>query len=141
MEKKIKAKVKLLIPGGQATPAPPIGSSLAPYGVNLQEFCKQFNDQTKDNRDDIFRVIVTVYDDRSFTFEIKEPPVSYLIKKAAKIDKGSGNPPSKVAQISLEDVKKIAQRKMKDFNTDDLNQAMKMVIGTAKSMGIEIVEN
>lgn len=139
MEKKVKAKVKLLIPGGQATPAPPIGSSLAPYGVNLQEFCKQFNDQTQNQKGEIFRVIVTVYEDRSFVFEIKQPPVSYLIKKAAKIEKGSGGGET-IAKITMEDVKKIAEQKMKDFNTDDINQAIKMIIGTAKSMGVEVSE-
>ena len=140
MEKKVKAKIKLQIPGGQANPAPPIGSNLAPHGVNIQEFCKQFNAATSKNQGELFRVIVTVYEDKTFSFEIKQPPTSYLLKKAAKIEKGSGEAPKKVAQISMKDVVEIAKLKMKDFNTEDIDQAVKMVIGTAKSMGIEIVD-
>jgi len=140
MEKKVKATVKLIIPGGQATPAPPIGSNLAPHGVNIQEFCKQFNNETQQRVGELFRVIVTVYEDRTFTFQLKEPPVSYLLKKMAKIEKGSGEPPKKVAQVLLKDVIEIAKLKMKDFNTDDLEKAIEIVKGTAKSMGIEIVE-
>jgi len=138
-DKKIKARIKLLIPGGQATPAPPIGSNLAPYGVNLQEFCKQFNDKTRQRQGEIFRVIVSVYEDKTFNFQIKEAPVSFLLKQYAKIEKGSKDS-SIVARITMDQVREIAKRKMKDFNTQDLEKAVKMILGTARSMGIEVVE-
>ena len=138
-KKEITAKVKLQIPAGQATPAPPVGSSLGPHGINLMEFVKQFNDETSKVEAGLATpVIVTVYKDRSFDFVVKTAPASVMIKKAAKIAQGSKVPnKDKVGRISDKDVEEIAKYKMADLNTEDLETAKKMIIGTAKSMGVE----
>jgi len=139
MPKKIKAKVKLHIPAGKANPAPPVGPALAQHGVNISEFCKKFNDLTKDKGDFKIPVEITIYEDRSYDFKLKEPPASELIKKAAGIEKGSGEPNrKKVGSITKEQLREIAQRKIKDLNTSDIEKAMKIIEGTAKNMGIEI---
>ena len=136
------AKVKLQIPAGQATPAPPVGSALGPHGINLVEFCKQFNDKTKNMGDVIVPVVVTVYKDRSFTFITKTPPASLLLKKAAGIIKGSGEPNRvKVGKVKRSQVRKIAEQKLKDLNANDIEAAMRIIEGTARSMGIEIEED
>ena len=140
MAKPIKTTLKLQIPAGQANPAPPIGTALGPQGINIQEFCKQFNDATKEMIGDIVPAEITIYEDRSFTFILKTPPVSSLLKKAAGIEKGSGNPlKDKVGKVSKADVRKIAERKMPDLNTETLETAEKIVEGTARSMGLDIV--
>ena len=140
MAKKIKTVVKLHIKAGKATPAPPIGPSLAQRGLNIGEFCKQFNDATKEMGSDIIPALITIYEDRSFTFKLKTPPASDLLRKAAGIDKGSGTPnKSKVGKVTKEDLRKIAERKMADLNAYDVEAAEKIIAGTARSMGIEII--
>jgi len=139
MAKKIKTIVKLQIPAGQATPAPPVGPSLAQHGLNISEFCQKFNDLTKDQVGFKLPVDITVYEDRSYDLKIKQPPASELLKKEAAIEKGSGTPnKTKVAKITKAQLEKIARRKMSDLNTDNIEQAMKIIEGTAKSMGITI---
>lgn len=139
MAKKVKSIVKVQIEAGKATPAPPIGPSLAPHGINLSEFCKQFNDMTKDQMGFVIPVEITVYEDRTYVLRLKKPPVSNLIKKAIGIEKGSGEPnKKKVGTITKAQIKEIAEMKMPDLNTDNLESAMKMVEGTAKNMGVEI---
>ena len=139
MAKKIKAVVKLQIPAGKATPAPPVGPALAPHGLNISEVCQKFNDLTKDQSGFIIPVEITVYQDRSYELKLKQPPASELLKKAAGIEKGSGVPnKTKVAKITKNQLKEIAQRKMPDLNTSDIEQAMKIIEGTAKSMGIDV---
>jgi large subunit ribosomal protein L11 len=139
MPKKIKATVKLHVPAAQATPAPPIGPSLAQHGINIAEFCKKFNDQTKDQKGWVIPVEVKVYEDRSYDFILKQPPASELLKKAAGIEKGSGEPnKTKVGSITKQQLKEIAQRKMEDLNANDIEAAMKIIEGTAKNMGLEI---
>jgi len=141
MTKKIKTIIKLQIPAGQATPAPPIGSSLGQHGINILAFCQEFNEATKNMAGDIIPAEITIYEDRSFSFILKTPPTSVLLKKAAGIEKGSGLPhKNKVGKISRADLKKIAERKLKDLNTDDIKKAEKIIEGTAKNMGIEIIE-
>ncbi len=138
-QKQIKACVKLQIMAGKANPAPPVGPALGQQGVNIMDFCKVFNERTKGQGDVVIPVVVTVYKDRSFTFELKTPPTVFLIKKAVGIDKGSGEPnKKKVGKIKKEELKKIAQMKLKDLNTDDLEKAVKIVEGTAKNMGLEV---
>jgi len=138
-KKNIKSEVKLIISAGEATPAPPIGPSLAPHGINIGEFCSKFNELTKDSKGIKIPVIVRVYEDRTFDLIIKKPPASALIKKYLKIEKGSKEAGRKiVGKLSKEDLKKIAEEKLEDLNTDDLEQAIKVISGTAKSMGIEI---
>ena len=140
MAKKIKAIVKFQIPAGQATPAPPVGPSLAPHGLNIAEFCQKFNEQTKQSQGFKIPVEITVFEDRTYNFKLKQPPASELLKKAAGIEKGSGEQrKTKVAKISQTQLKEIAQKKMEDLNTKDIAKAMKIIEGTAKSMGIEIV--
>jgi large subunit ribosomal protein L11 len=137
--KKVKAILKLQIPAGAAVPTPPIGPALGQHGVNIGEFCKQFNDATKAMAGDIIPAEITIYEDRSFTFKLKTPPASDMLRKAAKIEKGSADPlKNKVGKVSLEDIKKIAERKMADLNTDNLEAAIKIIKGTARSMGIEV---
>lgn len=137
--KPIKTIIKLQIPAGQANPAPPIGPALGQHGVNIAQFCQQFNEATKNMAGDIIPAEITIYQDRTFEFRLKTPPVSALLKKAAKIEKGSGDPlKNKVGKVTKEDVRQIAERKMVDLNTDNLEAAMKIVEGTARSMGIEI---
>jgi len=139
MAKKVKAKVKLQIPAGKATPAPPVGPTLAQHGINISEFCKKFNDLTADKGNFKIPVEITIYEDRAYDFVLKEPPASELLKKAAGIEKGSGEPNrKKVGSITKEQLREIAQRKINDLNTNDIEKAMKILEGTAKNMGIEI---
>lgn len=140
-KKKISALVKLQIPAGKATPAPPVGPALGPHGVNIMEFCKAFNAQTKAMGDTIIPVVMTVYQDRTFTFITKTPPASELLKKAAGIIKGSGVPnKEKVGKVTTAQVKAIAQTKLEDLNAYSLDEAMKIIAGTARSMGVEVVD-
>jgi large subunit ribosomal protein L11 len=141
MSKEVVAKVKLEIVAGQASPAPPVGPSLAPHGVNLMDFVRQFNDRTKSMEEGtIVPVVVTVFKDRSFTFVLKTPPASFLLKKAAGIAKGSGSPnKEKVGRVTRKQLEDIARIKLPDLNTDDLQAAIKTIEGTAKNMGLEIV--
>lgn len=137
--KEPKATIKLLIQGGSANPGPPIGPTLAPHGINLQEFCQAFNEQTKDRKGELLTVVLNIYEDRSFDFEIKKAPVSYYIKKELNLEKGAKEPGSEVVgKLTKEQILKIAEEKKEDFNTDDLDQIIKMIIGTARSMGIEV---
>lgn len=137
--KKIKAVVKLQIPAGKATPAPPVGPTLAPYGLNLAEFCQKFNDLTKSQEGFIIPVEVTIYEDRSYSLKLKTPLTSELLKKAAGIEKGSAEGSKrKVGKITREELRKIAEEKLPDLNTEDIEKAMKIIEGTAKNMGIEI---
>jgi len=141
MAKKIKALIKLYCPAGAANPAPPVGPALGQHGVNIMEFCKGFNAQTQNREGLTLPVIITVYEDRSFTFIIKSPPVSVLIKQACGLAKASGNTPrEKAGQIARAKVEDIAKMKLPDLNTDSLASAIKMVEGTARSMGIDVVE-
>ena len=138
MAKKIKSIVKLQIPAGKANPAPPVGPALAPHGLNISEFCQKFNDATN-TKEGAIPVIVTIYEDRSYDLKIKEPLTSDLLKKAAGIEKGSGEPNrKKVGKITQAQLKEIAKKKMPDLNTEDLEQATKIIAATAKNMGIEI---
>jgi len=137
MKKEI-GKIKLLVEAGKATPSPPVGPALGQKGVNIMEFCKAFNAQTSKN-EGVFPVIVTVYADRSFSYIIKTPPVSYLLKKAAGLDKGSGDVPRvKAGNVTPDQVKEIAKTKLTDLNTEDIEAAVNIVLGTAKSMGIDV---
>ena len=139
MAKKLIAQIKLQITGGAANPAPPVGPALGQHGVNIQQFCKEFNDKTQDKKDEVVPVIISVYADRSFDFIIKIAPMAELIKKAIKLAKGSGKPlQEKVGKITKAQIKEIAEKKMPDLNAKDLAGAMKMVEGTAKSMGVTI---
>jgi large subunit ribosomal protein L11 len=139
MAKKVTAMIKLQVPAGKANPAPPIGTALGPQGVNIMEFCKQFNAKTANLGDIKIPVVITVFADRSFTFITKTPPVADLIKKTIKLDKGSGKPNrEKVGTISPEQIEEIAKTKMPDLNTTNLEAAIRTVEGTAKSMGVEI---
>jgi large subunit ribosomal protein L11 len=141
MVKKIKAKLKLQIPAGQATPAPPVGPALAPHGLNIKEFCDKFNQLTKNQAGFTIPVEVTVFEDRTYEFRLKTPPASELIKKAVGIEKGSGEPnKKKVGKISREQIRKIAEQKMPDLNTENIDQAMKIIEAQAKGMGIEIAD-
>ena len=140
MAKKILTMIKLQIPGGQANPAPPVGPALGQHGVNIMEFCKSFNAQTQQEGGTIIPVEITVFEDRSFTFITKTPPAAVLIKEAASIDKGSGEPNrEKVGTITPDQVRQIAERKMPDLNAHDVEQASKIIEGTARSMGVEVV--
>lgn len=139
MAKKIKTKIKLQIAGGQANPAPPVGPALGQHGLNIAEFCKNFNDKTKDKMGDIIPVEITVYEDRSYDFILKTPPAAELIKKAAGIKKGSGKPlTEKAGSITQTQLAEIAQTKMPDLNANDLEAAKKIIAGTARQMGVEI---
>ncbi len=139
--KKIKAIVKLQIPAAKATPAPPVGPALAQHGLNIAEFCQKFNEDTKNQEGFTIPVEITVYEDRTYDFKLKQPPASELLKKAAGIEKGSGEPNrTKVAKISKSQLKEIAEKKMADLNANDIEQAMKIIEGTAKNMGIEITQ-
>ena|SRR3712207_2114018 len=140
MAKRVRAYVKLQIPAGKATPAPPIGPALGQHGVAIMNFCKEYNERTQAMAGQIIPVLITVYEDRSFTFVTKTPPAPDLLRRAAGIDKGSGNPRmAKVGRVSADQVREIAELKMKDLNAIDLSGAIKQIEGTARSMGIEIV--
>jgi large subunit ribosomal protein L11 len=140
MAKKIIAEIKLQLEAGKASPAPPVGPALGQHGVNIMEFCKKFNAETKDKPGLVFPVVLTVYADRSFTYILKTPPASFLILKAAGIEKGSGEPNAiKVGKITKDQVKEIAEMKMPDLNARTMESAMKIIEGTAKNMGIEVV--
>lgn len=137
MAKKEMAQVKIQIPGGQANPAPPIGPALGQHGVNIMDFCKSFNEKTKDTPGLIVPVVITIYQDRSFTYIVKTPPAAVLLKKAAGLAKASGRPnKDKVATVKRADLEKIARTKMVDLNAADLDAAVSMIAGTARSMGI-----
>ena len=139
MAKKVLGFIKLQIPAGQANPAPPVGPALGQHGVNIMEFCKQFNAKTQQQSGTLIPVEITVYADRSFSFITKTPPASFLIKKAAGLAKASPEPRAlKVAKLSVSQVKEIAETKMEDLNTDNIESAMRMIAGTARSMGIEV---
>ena len=142
MAKKVQAMVKLQLPATKATPAPPVGTALGPHGVNIMDFCKQFNSKTSKEPDGmIIPVLVTIYSDRTFTFILKTPPASELLKRAAGIVKGSPEPNrNKVAKISLKQAEDVAKQKMPDLNANSLEAAVRMVKGTARSMGIEVAE-
>ena len=139
MAKKVKTVVKLQIQAGKANPAPPVGSALGQHGVAIQEFCTQFNERTKDKRGDILPVVITVYEDRSFDFVVKTPPAAELLKKAAKVQKGSGKPlTEKVGSVTKQQIREIAELKMPDLNANDIEAAMRIIEGTARQMGIEV---
>ncbi len=139
MAKKVLTLIKLQIPGGQANPAPPVGPALGQHGVNIMEFCKAFNAQTTDQMGRIIPVEITVFEDRSFTFITKTPPAAVLIKQAIGLEKGSGEPNrNKVGRISRAQVRQIAEQKMPDLNAHDVDQAAKIIEGTARSMGVEV---
>ena len=141
MAKKVVGQIKLQLPAGKATPAPPVGPALGQHGVNIMEFCKQFNAKTQDQAGLIIPAVITVYADRSFTFELKTPPAAVLLKKAAGIESGSGVPnKTKVGTLARAKVKEIAELKMKDLNANDIEGAMHMIEGTARSMGLEITD-
>lgn len=141
MAKKIKTVVKLQIPAGKATPAPPIGPALGQHGLNIQDFCSKFNDRTKGQGDDVVPVELTVFEDRTYTFILKTPPASVLLRKAAKIEKGSGDPlRTKVGTVTKAQIKEIAKRKMADLNAKDIEGAMRIIEGTARNMGIVVGE-
>ena len=141
MAQKVTGYVKLQIPAGKATPAPPVGPALGQHGVNIAAFTKEFNERTKNDAGLIIPVVITVYADRSFTFVTKTPPAAVLIKKACGIESGSGVPnKTKVAKITREQVKKIAEQKMPDLNAANIEAAMSMVAGTCRSMGVEVVD-
>ncbi|PLX39704.1 MAG: 50S ribosomal protein L11 [Deltaproteobacteria bacterium] len=141
MAKKVMAVVKLQIPGGQANPSPPVGPALGQHGANIMEFCKAFNAATKDNPGLIIPAEITIYADRSFTFITKTPPAAVLLKMAAKVAKGSGEPnKKKIGKVKREDVRKIAEQKMPDLNATTVEAAMRSIEGSARSMGLEVVD-
>ncbi|KKU20041.1 MAG: 50S ribosomal protein L11 [Candidatus Nomurabacteria bacterium GW2011_GWA1_46_11] len=137
--KKIKTKLKLQLEAGKATPAPPVGTALGPHGINIQDFVVKFNEATREKMGQIIPAEITIYEDRTFDFILKTPPAAFLIRQAAKAEKGSGEPnKKKVGKITKEQVKEIAQIKMEDLNANDLDAAGKIIEGTARSMGVEI---
>jgi large subunit ribosomal protein L11 len=139
--KKVVAVVKLQCPAGQANPAPPVGPALGQHGVNIMEFCKTFNARTQDKQGLIIPAVITIYSDRTFTFELRTPPAAVLLKRAAKIEKGSGDPNRmKVGQVTKAQVREIAQLKLPDLNANDVDAAMRIIAGTARSMGLDVVE-
>ena len=141
MAKPIKTVVKLQIPAGKATPAPPVGTALGPHGLNIGDFVKKYNDATAKMEGEIIPVEITIYEDRTFDFKLKTPPASDLLRRAASIEKGSGEPNrKKVGKITKDDLRKIAERKMEDLNAESVEAAEKIVEGTAKSMGIEVTK-
>ncbi|HEV2601726.1 MAG TPA: 50S ribosomal protein L11 [Candidatus Babeliales bacterium] len=141
MAKVIKAQVKLQIPGGTATPAPPVGNNLGQHQVNLMEFCKQFNAKTADKKGDVVPVVVTIFTDKTFTFVIKTPPTTILIKKKINLAKGSAKPnTNKVGVITWSDIEQIAKIKLPDLNVADIEQAKKIVAGSARSMGVDVID-
>jgi large subunit ribosomal protein L11 len=141
MAKKVKAIVKLQCPAGKANPTPPVGPALGQHGVNIMEFCRMYNEQTKDQVGNIIPVEITVYEDRTFTFKLKTSPASRLLIKATGIEKGSGEPnKTKVGKVTRKELEKIAEQKMRDLNAVDLDGAVKIIAGTAKSMGLQVIE-
>jgi large subunit ribosomal protein L11 len=139
LAKKIRGYVKLQLPAGKATPAPPVGPALGQHGIALMQFCKEYNERTQQMAGQIIPVVITVYEDRSFTFETKTPPAADLLRKAAGVSKGAGNPKAdRVGSVTEAQVREIAEMKMKDLNAVDVDGAMKQVMGTARSMGIEV---
>ena len=139
---KLKVRIKLQIPAGQANPAPPVGPALGQHGLNIMDFCNQFNEKTKDQAGTILPVLINVYEDRSFDFIIKTPPAAELIKKELKLEKGSGTPnKEKIGKLTKDQLRKIAEIKMPDLKAENLEQAEKVVAGTARSMGVEITKN
>jgi large subunit ribosomal protein L11 len=139
MAKKVLTQIKLQAVGGQASPAPPVGPALGQHGINIMEFCKAFNAQTQQDLGTVIPVVITVYEDRSFTFVTKTPPAAVLIKQAAGLDKGSGEPHrNKVGSISEAQLREIAEKKLPDLNAHDVDQAAKIIAGTARSMGVEV---
>lgn len=141
MPKEVKAVVKLQVSAGEATPAPPLGPALAPYGIDMGQFCSEFNEKTQDRRGWTIPVELTIYEDRSFDFVTKSPPTSEFLKKAAGIEKGSGSPlREKKGKVTKKDLEEIAQKKLSDLNTNDLDKAVKIIRGTARGMGIEVEE-
>ncbi len=139
--KKIAAFVKLQVTGGQATPAPPVGTALGPHGVNIMDFCKQFNSRTQSNQGTTIPVELTIYADRSFSFITKTPPAAVLLKQAVGLDKGSGEPNrDKVGKVTRDQLKQIAETKMKDLNANDMDAAISIIAGTARSMGLEVID-
>lgn len=139
MAKKVKVELKLQLPAGAATPAPPVGTALGPHGINIGDFVKKYNEATGKMQGEIVPVEITIYEDRSFDFKLKTPPASDMLRKAAGVDKGSGEPnKNKVGKVSKADIKKIAERKMEDLNADSVEAAEKIIEGTARSMGIEV---
>ncbi|HEV7458916.1 MAG TPA: 50S ribosomal protein L11 [Solirubrobacteraceae bacterium] len=140
MAKKVLTTIKLQAMGGAASPAPPVGPALGQHGINIMEFCKAFNAQTQQDAGTVIPVVITVYEDRSFTFVTKSPPAAVLLKQAAGIEKGSGEPNrEKVGRVSMNQVREIAERKLEDLNAHDLDEAAKIIAGTARSMGVEVV--
>lgn len=141
MAKKVKTLIKLQIPGGQANPAPPVGPALGQHGLNISDFCQKFNAATKDRMGEVTPVVITVFEDRTFDFVCKTPPAAELLKKAAGITKGSGKPlQDKVGKVTKAQVREIAQKKLADLNTDDVDAASRTIAGTARQMGLEITE-
>ncbi|MBI4050100.1 MAG: 50S ribosomal protein L11 [Candidatus Doudnabacteria bacterium] len=139
MAKKVKTTIKLQIPAGKANPAPPIGTALGPHGINIMDFCKVFNERTRDKGDSVIPVVMTIYEDRSFQFILKTPPVSDMIKKALKVEKGASNPlKNKIGKLSRAQLRQIAEAKMADLNANSIAAAEKIVAGTARSMGVEV---
>ncbi|MFC1687499.1 50S ribosomal protein L11 [Patescibacteria group bacterium] len=139
MAKKVKAIIKLQIPAGKATPAPPIGPALGQHGLNIQEFCTKFNAETKDKAGDIVPIELTIFEDRTYSFITKTPPAAVLLKKAAGIEKGAGNPlTTKVGKVTRQQIKEIAEKKMPDLNANNIEGAMRIIEGTARNMGITI---
>jgi large subunit ribosomal protein L11 len=139
MAKKLKTMIKLQIPAGKANPAPPIGPALGQHGINIMEFCKQYNAQTQDKGDTVIPVEISIFEDRTFTFVLKTPPAAVLLKKAANVEKGSGEPNrNKVGSVSKEKIREIAQIKMPDLNANSIEAAMKIIEGTARNMGITV---
>ncbi|NPA26666.1 MAG: 50S ribosomal protein L11 [Chloroflexi bacterium] len=139
--KKLKAIVKLQLEAGKASPAPPVGPALAPHGVNMMAFCKEYNAKTKDKAGMIIPVVVTIYTDGSYVMQLKTPPTSFLLKRAAKVEKGASNPPKEiVGRVTRQQVREIAEIKKPDMNTDDIEAIMRQIEGTARNMGIEIVD-
>ncbi len=139
MAKKVKTLIKLHCLGGQANPAPPVGPALGQHGIPIMDFCKQFNDKTKDRQGLTLPVVISLYEDRTFSFVIKSPPASVLLKRAAGLAKASGNPKAeKVGKVTLDQVKEIAKEKMQDLNAVDMDNAVKIIAGSARSMGIEV---
>lgn len=140
-KKEVVTQIKLQIPGGEANPAPPVGPALGQHGLNIMEFCKAFNEKTKENQGLILPVVISVYEDRSYTFVIKTPPASVLIKKALKLEKGSSEPNRvKAGELKKAQLEEIAKVKMPDLNANDINAAMKIIAGTARSMGVDVID-